>query len=549
MKPFSFLNASSFGLVAIFMAACTEPATSPDAVAIRNVSAAAKGVDASARAIQSSATGYTNLEVTLGDFPSISPTGEIITGTLPGASLKKVHVKFCKESYKDFGVHQFSANFYYKENAVDKEPDGEPDSPADPDDKAKKEVNWDRSAHYTTLNGTGYVKIPFTGIPLGASLEVQVQYRKNVVKNDGKVETKTYEEKFCVTVDPALRIGIERVDGPPNGNLGFTAEYRGLIDVTASGSDAVTMAACLVTVDGAPAATTPAVPISSNVANWCRTDLTFASAGPHVVRFTVIPGDGSVVGASSADVDPAATFVETTVMVGSGDVAGAPIAFALSPNVVETIDSTRVTDTAVYSPTDHRFLGEEVHVVYDQSSTLNTVISRTFTNNVRFIVRQTTQYGNGLIYEINRADFTLTAAQICGAAFTGRGASWYDIRIFCDPGAGTTTVTYRTRGTADYRTASGYVPGTGTFRSYGQKITYEVSMEYLGYRYRLDTSPTQPNIVTDIVSDTKDPYPSGVTTCSPKPLYTLCSSKYVQQRTKNSVGLPIQLFVTPVQIQ
>lgn len=402
--------------------------------------------------------GKTWLEVSTGTLPWVDEVGNVIS--VPGlGTLRKVHVKFCKD-YKSLGVHQFSANFIYRNDAIDKEPDNEPDSPVDTDDAAHKQVNWDRSARRTTLDGSDRTKIAFTGIPAGTELELQVLYTYPDEKKPGTY--KNYEIKFCVPVESAPDIGFTAAIGGTQGRTDVPTNFGYSMDVMNSTSIPVS-AQCAVYVDGVFYARSAVWTLSTQISQECVFAIQFATGGEHTLRFVIE-------NANPGDYDPSNNEVTRVVQV--ADVLSGIISARLNPTIIENV-ITKVSNDVIYVPdraTDP--VGTQVPSqttkTLDQSSILTANFDRQFTFPVKFEVSQVTTAPSGtrLIHSItatiNGCLNSYTAILPIGFGLT-----------FCNTASGS-TLTYRTNAKASINPNGQYYPETGTFISYGESITYNV---------------------------------------------------------------------------
>jgi hypothetical protein len=405
--------------------------------------------------------GKTWLEVSTGTLPWVDEVGNVIV--VPGlGTLRKVHVKFCKD-YKSLGVHQFSANFSYKGDAIDKEPDLEPDSPLDPDDKDHKQVNWDRSATHTTLDGSDRTKIAFTGIPEGATLELQVLYTYPDDKKPGTF--KNYEIKFCVPVESAPDIGFTTAIGGTQGRTDVATDYGYAVDVLNSTSIPVN-AQCAVYVDGVFYARSSAWTLSSQISHDCSFPIQFATGGAHTLRFVIENAD-------PGDYDP--TNNEVTRVIQVADLQSGIISARFNPTIIENV-ITKTTKDVKFVPTRELdltgglALPSQTSQTLDQSSILTIDFDREFTYPVKFELSQTSNEPTGprLIHSIT------TTINSCTQSVTAILPIGYGV-TFCN-GSGTSTLSYRTNAKASIDQRGRYSVVTGTFLSYGSSITYGVKM-------------------------------------------------------------------------
>lgn len=403
--------------------------------------------------------GKTWLEISTGTLPWVDGVGNVIV--VPGlGTLSKVHVKFCKD-YKSLGVHQFSANFSYKAAAIDKEPDNEPDSPLDPDDKTHAQVNWDRSATHTTLDGSDHTKIAFTGIPDGAELELQVHYTYPDDKKPGTF--KNYEIKFCVPVERAPDIGFTTAIGGTQGRTDASTNFGYAVDVINSTSIPVS-AQCAVYVDGVFYARSEVWTLSSQISHDCIFPIQFVTGGQHTLRFVIENAD-------PGDFDPSNNEVTRVVQV--ADLLSGIISARFNPTIIENV-ITKVSNDVKYTPdraTDPVGvpLPSQTTKTFDQSSVLTIDFDRQFTLPVRFELSQVsnTATGSVLIHSIT-TQINSCIQQVTGITPVGFGVT------FCNTAGGTSTLTYRTNAKASLNQRGEYFPTTGTFVPYGTSITYNV---------------------------------------------------------------------------
>lgn len=267
-------------LVAVAVAACAEPLTprSDSFDVVGNRASAKPRPPIQERAIIDG-TGMTTLSVTSGSFAYFDESTRENVPAIPATGvLNHVHVKFCKNTYKDYGLNQFSANFHYSNVKIDSEADDEPDSPLDPDDKAHKQVNWDRSAASTILKGGGDGSFKFTGIPAGASLEVHYNYRDASGKN--------YSIKTCTTVLNAPDLAVEIVDWPSAVRANVPVVLTSNISVVSSSSVPAT-ARCAIYENGVLLGKSTVINVSSRSGEYCIVTTTFSVGGTHNLQVRI----------------------------------------------------------------------------------------------------------------------------------------------------------------------------------------------------------------------------------------------------------------------
>ncbi len=267
-------------LVAVAVAACAEPLTpgadSFDVVGTR--ASVNQRPPMQERAIIDG-KGITTLSVTSGSFAYFDESTRENVPAIPATGvLNHVHVKFCKPMYKDYGLNQFSANFHYSTVKIDSEADDEVDSPLDPDDRAHKQVNWDRSAASTILKGGGDGSFKFTGIPAGASLEVHYNYRDASGKN--------YSIKTCITVLKAPDLAVEIVDWPSAVRANVPVVLTSNISVVSSSSVPAT-ARCAIYENGVLLGKSPVINVSSRSGEYCTVTVSFAVGGTHNLQVRI----------------------------------------------------------------------------------------------------------------------------------------------------------------------------------------------------------------------------------------------------------------------
>ena len=400
------------------------------------------------------------LEVSTGTLPWVDEVGNVIV--VPGlGTLRKVHVKFCKD-YKSLGVHQFSANFTYKGDAIDKEPDAEPDSPLDPDDKDHKQVNWDRSATHTTLDGSDHTKIAFTGLPEGTTLELQVSYTYPDPKKPGTF--KNYEIKFCVPVESAPDIGFTTAIGGTQGRTDAPTNFGYAVDVLNATTIPVN-AQCAVYIDGVLYQRSPVWTLSSQISHDCVFPIQFETGGQHTLRFAIENAD-------PGDYDPSNNEVTRVVQV--ADLASGIISARFNPTIIENV-VTKVTNDVKFvpdratDPTGGTALPSQTSQTLDQSSILTIDFDRQFTFPVKFELSQVTNTATGprLIHSIT------TTINSCAQSVTAILPIGFGV-TFCNTPGGSSTLTYRTNAKASIDQRGRYSVVTGTFISYGESITYNV---------------------------------------------------------------------------
>lgn len=476
--------------IALATAACSEQliAPTPDSVVRANVLPASSIIvykhkkpvsEIDARASYVGATGWTFVEVTTGTFAHFDPnTGEIVGGAPANSFLRKVHVKYCKD-YKSLGLKQFSANFEYKANDgdkddIDKNPDDEPDSPLDPADKTnpKQPVNWDRSRRFLTLDGSGYVKIPFTGIPNNVNgqdvlLELHVLYVTPTVKADGKIELKKYEVKFCIPVDPGPDLGFTSSIGGSQGNTSGPTNFGYIIDVV-NGTDLLTTATCAVYVDDVLYARSAQILISAAVSRECKFGIQFATGGQHTLRFeieNVQPGD----------FDPTNNSASRLVQV--ADLASGIVTVRLNPTIIENV-VTSVSNDTLYFPsrenatTKSAFLSQTSQT-FDQSSTLTVNLDRQFDFPIILGLSQVSN-DDGVDRVIHSGTI-----QVNGCVPGPQQSALLPISFavtYCNNNDGTASMTYRTNAKANLNQNGFYNILAGTFVPYGTAITYNMQL-------------------------------------------------------------------------
>jgi hypothetical protein len=473
------------GAVAIATAACSESLVAPasESVIAANLQPAssiivykhkkpASEIDARASGIDN---GWTWVEVKLGTFAYIDPgTGQLAGGDNPPGYLTKVHVKFCKDIYKTLGLKQFSANIEYRVNDgdkddIDKDPDNEPDSPLDPDDKAaaNRPVNWDRSRKFLTLDGSGYVKIPFTGIPANSSLELQVHWSVPVTKKDGKIEYNHYEAKFCIDVDPAPDLAFTTAIGGTQGRTDTPTNFGYAVDVI-NGTDLPTSATCAVYIDGALYQRSDPFVMSAAISRDCIFPVQFATGGSHALAFRIENVD-------PGDFNPGNNAVTRTVQ--ASDPSTGEVTARLLPSIKENV-VTKVSNDTVYrpsraTPTSKTAFPSQTTESQDQSSTITIDFDGVFSYPVTFVLSQYTNDNSGsrLIHSIT------TSIPSCAATIGSSGLAPIGFSIsYCPIGeSGSSRLVYTTKATANL-TSTGYVPTTGTFIPYGNSNTFNVRM-------------------------------------------------------------------------
>lgn len=497
----------------------TAPASTGSEFSVLNARAGAAGPPIEARAI-GSASGTTKVEVTLGRFPYFTPGGALVPAS-PGAGyITKVHVKFCKPLPP--GLKQFSANFEYKSNdPADKEPDDEPDSPLDPDDKAKKQVNWDRSAKHTILTGGSTGAFDFTGITRDAVLEIRVHYVVPETKKDGKLENKHYEIKLCIPVlsPPDLQIIPLnwRTQGPLNTPIAFRSS------IGARGTAAIPSSTqCVAYVDGAvtPAASSGTIVVDPSTGAFCELNLVFTATGSHTVLVRLE-------GTTPGDDNPANDAASQTITINGGSDLTV-LGISANPTILETFLKTTTATYLVYPDGSRVTFPSENTFDARQSSSIGLAFNRILSGPATFTVSQVTSVGTTLVTlhsgTVNFSGPNQTFSNSIGDAFS--------LTHTVDPIAGTSTLIYLANSST-----TDLGPNTGTFKPYGESITFSFVIVNQGYTYTF--SHTVPIRTSAPVLDTK-------TGCTPDVKFTLCETKSTEFRRKDGEGGQISVNIPGV---
>ncbi len=450
------------GLVTLVAAACAETVTSPGPeFQITAGAASAKALPPMQERAVIDANRITTLSVTSGSFGYFDANSNVYSPPAPALGvLNHVHVKFCKDSYKDYGLKQFSANFHYSNVKIDSEADNEVDSPLDPDDAAHKQVNWDRSAASSILKGGGEGSFKFTGIPAGASLEVHYNYRDAAGKN--------FSIKTCTTVLAAPDLGVETVAWPTGAPAGVPTLFESAVNFMAFSSIPAT-ASCAIYENGVLLGKSAVV----NAGQMCPVTLTFTQAGVH--NLTVKLED---IGPS--DSNPTNNTATGQVIVrggtpppgGDGTPPGSTIieARVQTPKTIrQWIDSTFVwTGTTRTASELHQEQGAPLVVIFPNIS---------FTGPTQIIVSATT---DGRVLQ---APTTISGVGPCLGGTNATSAISYSVSLCNDEGSSAATLVYNINATTN---SSGYT--YGMFQPYGEAITFNVTIINGGLKYTLPGS-------------------------------------------------------------
>ncbi len=452
------------GLVTLFAAACAETVTSPgaDYQAISRNASAKVSPPMQERAIIDS-KGLTTLSVTSGSFGYFDANAnQFVPGAPALGVLNHVHVKFCKNTYKDYGLHQFSANFHYNSVKIDSEADDEPDSPLDPDDAAHKQVNWDRSAASSILKGGGEGSFKFTGIPAGASLEVHYNYRDASGKN--------FSIKTCTTVLVSPDLGVETVSWPSGVAAGVSTVFESAVNVLTFSTIPAT-ARCAIYENGVLLGRSTIV----NAGQMCSVALIFTQSGIHNLTVTledIGPSDSNL--ANNSATGQVIVRGGTPPPGGGGGTTppGSSIieAHIQSPeNILQLVDSTFVWTNGVRTSSElHQEQGAPLIIIFPNMA---------FTGPTQIIVSASTD-GRSLMDPT-----TISGVGPCLSGANPTSAVSYSVSLCNDEGSSAATLVYTVNATTN---SSGYT--YGKFESYGSKITFNVTIINGGFKYTLPAS-------------------------------------------------------------
>lgn len=451
------------GLVTLVAGACAETVTAPSAeyqVAGRTASVRVKP-PMHERAIID-ANGMTTLSVTSGSFGYFDANdNQFVPGSPAVGVLNHVHVKFCKMTYKDYGLHQFSANFHYNTVKIDSEADDEVDSPLDPDDAAHKQVNWDRSAASSILKGTGEGSFKFTGIPAGASLKVHYNYRDAAGKN--------FSVKTCTDVLPSPDLGVETVSWATGVAAGVSTVFQSAVNLMAV-STVPASASCAIYENGVLLGKSSIV----NAGQMCSVPLTFTQSGVH--NLTVKLED---IGPS--DSNPANNTATGQVIVsggtpppgiGDGSPPPGPVVEAriqTPKNILQLVDSTfSWVDGVRVASNLNQQQGAPLIIIFPNMA---------FNGPTQIIVSATTD-GRSLM---DATTISGTGPCLSGANPTPDVS--YTVSLCNDEGSSSATFFYTVNAT---KNSSGY--SYGKFERYGSTITFNVTIINGGFKYTVPGS-------------------------------------------------------------
>lgn len=462
------------GLLTFVAAACADTVTSPagDYRVAEKVAASRQKPEMQERAIIDG-NGVTTVSVTSGSFAYFDAnTNQFVPGSPALGVLNHVHVKFCKNSYKDYGLHQFSANFRYKQAAADKEFDGEIDSPLDPDDAAHKQVNWDRSAAATTLQGGGEGSFRFTGIPAGASLEIHYVYRDAAGKN--------FSIKTCTDVIPAPDLGVETLAWPTGAAAGVATIFESAVNQVVF-STVPSSALCAIYENGVLLGKSAVV----NAGQTCSVPLTFTQSGVH--NLTV-----QLESISPSDFNLANNTATGQVIVrggtpppGGGDpsVSGPVLEMKVQTpkNILQLIDSTFTWSGDVRTASElHQEQGAPLIVIFpNMSFTGPTQIIVSASTDGRMLMNPTTISGTGPCLSGANPDASVS----------------YSVSLCNDEGSSAATFMYTVNATTN---SSGYT--YGKFERYGATITFNVTIINGGFKYTIPASTLTATMKFDYAS-------------------------------------------------
>ncbi len=451
------------GFVTLVAAACAETVTAPGAeyqVAARTASAKPKPPMHERAVID--ANRITTLSVTSGSFGYFDANDNAFVPGSPAVGvLNHVHVKFCKMTYKDYGLHQFSANFHYNNVKIDSEADDEVDSPLDPDDAAHKQVNWDRSAASSILKGTGEGSFKFTGIPAGASLEVHYNYRDAAGKN--------FSIKTCTNVLGSPDLGVETVSWATGVAAGVPTVFESAVNLMAVSTIPAT-ARCAIYENGVLLGKSTIV----NAGQMCSVPLTFTQSGVH--NLTVKLED---IGPS--DSNPANNTATGLVIVSGGTPPpggddGTPPpgpvveARVQAPkNILQLVDSTFTWVAGVR-------VASELH--QQQGAPLIIIFPNTAFNGPTQIIISASTDGRSLMDET-----TISGTGPCLSGSNPTSAVSYPLSLCNEEGSSSATFLYTVNAT---KNSSGY--SYGNFVRYGSAITFNVTIINGGFKYTIPAS-------------------------------------------------------------
>lgn len=446
------------GLITLVAAGCAETVTAPSAnYQVANKVASAKPKPEMHERAIIDGNGLTTLYVTSGSFGYFDAnSNQYVPGSPAIGVLNHVHVKFCKQSYKDYGLHQFSANFHYSTVKIDSEADDEVDSPLDPDDAAHKQVNWDRSAASSILKGTGEGSFKFTGIPLGASLEVHYNYRDAAGKN--------FSIKTCTDVIPAPDLGVETVSWPTGVAAGVPTVFESAVNLVTF-SPVPSTALCAIYENGVLLGRSSVV----NAGQMCSVSLTFTQGGVHNLTVTlenVSPADFNLANNSATG----QVIVRSGTPGGGGDPAPVlEVKIQTPKNILQLIDSTFTWSGDVRTATElHQEQGAPLIVIFPNMS---------FTGPTQIIVSATTD-GRVLMDPT-----TISGTGPCLSGANPTSAVSYSVSLCNDEGSSAATFMYTVNATTN---SSGYT--YGKFERYGSTITFNVTIINGGFKYTIPAS-------------------------------------------------------------
>lgn len=409
--------------------------------------------------------GVTTLSVTSGTFAYFDQAHMVPVSAVPGPGvLNHVHVKFCKDTYKDYGLHQFSANFDYKPDSRDDQQvhsqgdDNEQDSRDESNDRQHQQVNWDRSHESSILTGTGDASIQFTGIPAGASLEVHYNYTAP--------NRKQYSITNCTPVLPAPDLTIETVGWPASIQTGVPTVFTSAIGVAAGSSTVPATASCAIYDNGKLLGKSPIINVSSVNGADCNVTVTLSVAGSHTLEVRIqdiSPSDFNLTNNSASG----------TVGVGGGGGSGSgsgpyvPVQIFDPPTVWQSIDTT--FDKSGPTP---------VWTAWNKSQGAKLIMNFPFTSfqgPTSIIVSSVTD---------GRVIQAATTVSGTGPCFTGTGGDpvAYSVTLCNETLGGVVSddaiLTYQVNATVN---SSNNL--AGTFVPYGSQITYTITIINGGYKY------------------------------------------------------------------
>lgn len=462
------------GLATLIASACADTVTSPSGeYQVANKSASTKPRPPMQQRAMIDANGVTTLSVTSGSFAYFDANmNDFVPGAPALGALVHVHVKFCKNTYKDYGLHQFTANFHdraAKSWIADAEA---PSTPQYPDNLTHKQVNWDRSEASNILFGQGSANFKFTGIPADASLEVHY----NVRMPDGK----QYSIKTCTPVLPAPDLSVETVSWPTGAAAGVSTIFESAVNLAVFSSIPGT-ASCAIYENGLLLGKSLLV----NAGQMCAVPLTFTQGGVH--NLTVKLED-----IGPADSNPNNNSATGTVIIRGGtpptgggeDPTTGPVIemkVQTPKNILQLVDSTFVWTNGTRTASElQQQQGAPLIVIFPNMS---------FTGPTQIIVSASTD-GTVLMNET-----TISGTGPCLNAASPTSSLSYSVSLCNDEGSSAATLMYTVNAAM---TNTGYVHGS--FKNYGPSITFNVSIINGGYKYTIPASTLTASMKFDYAS-------------------------------------------------